>query len=82
MRSDRSLPIIDPTYRLVLEVDRAVGKLPRSERPGLARRAHSAANRTPIPEQAQRAQRDAAALLALQQGSRIGNERGDRDATV
>ena len=35
MPSDASLPIIDLTYRLVLEVDRAVGELPRSQRPGL-----------------------------------------------
>jgi len=32
---DTSLPIIDLTYRLVLEVNRAVGELPQSQRPGL-----------------------------------------------
>ena len=37
MPSDGSLPIIDLTYRLVLEVDRAVGDSPRSQRPGLER---------------------------------------------
>ena len=34
MPSDASLPIIDLTNRLVLEVDRAVGDLPRNRRPG------------------------------------------------
>jgi len=43
MPSDASLPIIDLTYRLVLEVDRAVGEFPRSQRPGLGRRGEAAA---------------------------------------
>ena len=43
MPSDASLPIIDLTYRLVLEVDRAVGELPRSRRPGLGGRGEAAA---------------------------------------
>jgi hypothetical protein len=30
--SDASPPIIDPTYRRVLEVGRAVGELPHSQR--------------------------------------------------
>ena len=43
MPSDASLPIIDLTYRPVLEVDRAVGEFPRSQRAGLpaARRSRS-----------------------------------------
>ena len=43
MPSDASLPIIDLTYRLVLEVDRAVGDLPRNQRPGQGRRGEAAA---------------------------------------
>jgi len=43
MSPDRSLPIIDLTYRLVLEVNRAVGEFPRSQRPGLGRRGEAAA---------------------------------------
>ena len=43
MPSDASLPIIDLTYRLVLEVERAVGESPRSQRPGLGRRGEVAA---------------------------------------
>ena len=43
MPSDASLPIIDLTYRLVLEVIRAMGELPRSQRPGLGRRGEAAA---------------------------------------
>ena len=35
MPSDASLPIIDLTYRLVLEVNRAVVELPRGQRPRL-----------------------------------------------
>ena len=41
--SDASLPIVDLTYRLVLEAGRAVGELPRSQRPGLGRRGEAAA---------------------------------------
>ena len=41
--SDASLPIIGLTYRLVLEVNRAVGELPRSQRPGLGRRSEATA---------------------------------------
>lgn len=40
---DKSLPIIDLTYRLVLELNRAVGEFPRSQRPGLGRRIEEAA---------------------------------------
>ena len=43
MPSDRSLPIIDPTYRLVLEASRAVGDFPRSQRPGLGLRSEARA---------------------------------------
>ena len=43
MSSYASLPIIDLTYRLVLEVNRAVGEFPRSQRPGLGRRGEAAA---------------------------------------
>jgi len=41
--SDASLPTTDLTYRLVLEVDRAVGDFPRSQRPALGRRGKAAA---------------------------------------
>jgi hypothetical protein len=40
---DKSLPIIDLTYRLVLELNRAVGEFPRNQRPGLGRRIEEAA---------------------------------------
>ena len=43
MPSDASLPIIDLTYRLILEVNRALGESPRSQRPGLERRGETAA---------------------------------------
>ena len=43
MPSDTSLPIIDLTYRLVLEVNRGVGEFPRSQRPGLGRLGEAAA---------------------------------------
>jgi len=41
--SDASLPIIDLTYRLVLEVDLAVCQLPCYQRPCLGRRGEAAA---------------------------------------
>ena len=40
---DTSLPIIDLTYRLVLEVNRAMGEFPRDQHPGLGRRGEAAA---------------------------------------
>lgn len=40
---DKSLPIIDLAYRLVLELNRAVGEFPRNQRPGLGRRSEEAA---------------------------------------
>jgi len=43
MPSDRLLPIVDLTYRLVLEVDRVGGDFPRNQRPGLGRRGEAAA---------------------------------------
>jgi hypothetical protein len=39
----KSLPIIDLAYRLTLEVNQAVVKLPRRQRPGLGRRMEEAA---------------------------------------
>jgi hypothetical protein len=41
--ADKSLPIIDLTYRLVLELNRTVGAFPRNQRPGLGRRIEEAA---------------------------------------
>ena len=35
---DKSLPIVDLTYRLVLELNRAVGVLSHNQRQGLGRR--------------------------------------------
>ena len=43
MLSDKSLPIMHLTYRLILEVDLAVCQLPRHQRPCLGRRGEAAA---------------------------------------
>ena len=40
---NKSLPIIDLAYRLTLELNQAVVKLPRHQRPGLGRRMEEAA---------------------------------------
>jgi hypothetical protein len=40
---DKSLSIIDLAYRLVLEINRAVGELPRNHRPGPGRQSEASA---------------------------------------
>ena len=43
MPGRKSLPIIDAAYRLALEINQAVIKFPRHQRPGLGRRMEQAA---------------------------------------
>ena len=43
MHGSKSLPVIDLAYRLTLEINRAVIKFPRHQRPGLGRRMEAAA---------------------------------------
>lgn len=42
MKADKSLPIIDAVYRLGLELNKAVIKFPRNQRPGLGRKIEDA----------------------------------------
>jgi hypothetical protein len=66
---NKSLPIIDLAYRLMLEINQAVVKLPRHQRPGMGRWLEEAAFDLLAARVKERYLRAEAKAAALSQGS-------------